>query len=81
LQQRLPCPAPVDFDKSFSSLYTTAHVQCGPDRLWLRQPRQRGEGLGARRHGKADIITTADPQAVLDAERVVLPGWAPLPIA
>ena len=24
--------------------------------------------------GKADIITTADPQAVLDAERVVLPG-------
>ena len=25
-------------------------------------------------NGKSDIITTADPQVVLDAERVVLPG-------
>ena len=32
------------------------------------------KALARAADGKADIITTADPQAVLDAERVVLPG-------
>jgi imidazole glycerol-phosphate synthase subunit HisH len=32
------------------------------------------KALARAANGKSDIITTADPQAVLDAERVVLPG-------
>src|SRR5579872_120665 len=32
------------------------------------------KALARAANGKADIITTADPQAVFDAERVVLPG-------
>lgn len=32
------------------------------------------KALARAANGKADIITTADPQAVLDAERIVLPG-------
>ena len=32
------------------------------------------KALARAANGKSEIITTADPQAVLDAERVVLPG-------
>src|SRR5258708_35410882 len=32
------------------------------------------KALARAANGAADIVTTADPQAVLDAERVVLPG-------
>ena len=35
-----------------------------------------GEGAGARRRdtGKFEIVTTADPEVVAEAERIVLPG-------
>ena len=51
-----------------------AHVHSGPHRDYGSGTNSAAKALARVANGKFEIVTTADPEVVMDAERIVLPG-------